>query len=412
MDSVSSLSIQRAKRFMIKSSPSTHQSNSDTLKNAVALQDHYARQLKFVGLPGARPKKISKPKRLAPITDQQKRVLTEDMLDYKDVITKGYKGVEEITKEKRTQKYSKYMHNLTLAQKRGLVEKPPMPLTPEQWTEIVDKAKVRLSSNPSCPICMEFFGCGSQTILSCSHVFHTSCIKSLEKFCPDRKCPLCRIPNYDKSKFVEGTRIFIEFSATKLQSLIRMRIEINRFMESLKNIPLENITSKRLRQSFTIYKMDRATQRITNLINQKNWAYKKTSEDIKLLQDDHENLMAAYESNVRKIISKRAEDHKLALLINELTEKKIINGLLEKEAKQYRRWQQRLKKVKDMAHDDCPICLSELGDENKVCITSCAHLFHGACLKSLEDHSGMNKCPICRAQYERIYIWRLRDKLK
>lgn len=70
-------------------------------------------------------------------------------------------------------KREEYVHKLTLAQRRGLVARPPMPLSQAQWKGIETKGTTRIDNNDFCSICLEKFRIESQTILSCSHVFHT-----------------------------------------------------------------------------------------------------------------------------------------------------------------------------------------------------------------------------------------------
>ena len=74
------------------------------------------------------------------------------------------------------------MNKLTLAQRRGLVAKPPMPLSQKEWKNIEDKGTIRTETNDYCSICLEKFRIESQTILSCSHVFHTKCLSSFERY--------------------------------------------------------------------------------------------------------------------------------------------------------------------------------------------------------------------------------------
>lgn len=46
-----------------------------------------------------------------------------------------------------------------------------------------------------------------------------------------------------------------------------------------------------------------------------------------------------------------------------------------------------------MSHD-CAICISEIGDKNKV-VTDCGHTFHASCLIEHVVHNGYG-CPYCR----------------
>ena len=99
----------------------------------------------------------------------------------------------------------------TLAQRRGLV--PPNaklePLTPMSWHAIEASIIAKQDPDSSCPICMESFcssSCG-EVLLSCSHIFHQTCLRSFENFLRDGipSCPLCRIKNYQKKTTTLGT---------------------------------------------------------------------------------------------------------------------------------------------------------------------------------------------------------------
>lgn len=87
---------------------------------------------------------------------------------------------------------------MSLAQRRGLVDRPPMPLSGAEWKGIETKGIKRIESNDSCSIWLENFRIESQTILSWSHIFHTNCLKSFEKYSKSKVCPLCRTRDYDK----------------------------------------------------------------------------------------------------------------------------------------------------------------------------------------------------------------------
>lgn len=72
-----------------------------------------------------------------------------------------------------------------------------------EWEVIKQRADLR--ADVECPICMMAFGAGKhQVLLSCSHVFHDSCLYSFEKFTVNQLqtengmsaagCPMCRSP--------------------------------------------------------------------------------------------------------------------------------------------------------------------------------------------------------------------------
>jgi hypothetical protein len=90
---------------------------------------------------------------------------------------------------------------LTMGQSRGLVaaHTPAVePLKAFEW-ESIEKG-VACRQDAYCPICMEGFNRGYEVLLSCSHMYHRSCLQSFEKFMKtaERSCPICRTTNYQK----------------------------------------------------------------------------------------------------------------------------------------------------------------------------------------------------------------------
>lgn len=81
----------------------------------------------------------------------------------------------------------------TFAQRRGLVPVAPVQvaLTPFDWSLIENS---RSDPDSCCPICMEGFRQGHEVLLSCSHIFHRSCLRSFENFIGSGEltCPICR----------------------------------------------------------------------------------------------------------------------------------------------------------------------------------------------------------------------------
>jgi hypothetical protein len=105
---------------------------------------------------------------------------------------------------------------LSLGQQLGLEPKAPEPLSREQWKAIEHRARQRddTTTRP-CPICREQFGTQEQVLLSCSHVFHTACLRSFERFSNSKMCPLCRQENYRRKKITDGAEAYKVKCATK-----------------------------------------------------------------------------------------------------------------------------------------------------------------------------------------------------
>ena len=95
-----------------------------------------------------------------------------------------------------------------MAQSRGLVAAAAPAVEALQafeWASIERGAAGRLDAY--CPICMEGFNRGYEVLLSCSHMYHRSCLQSFEKFMKtaERSCPICRTTNYQKKITVSSS---------------------------------------------------------------------------------------------------------------------------------------------------------------------------------------------------------------
>lgn len=80
---------------------------------------------------------------------------------------------------------------LTLAQKLGLFEPPPLPLSSNEWEKVKQRSIVQGDSMQPCPICKEEFALRPQVLLSCSHVFHRvskPCLPALGQRATRRPC--------------------------------------------------------------------------------------------------------------------------------------------------------------------------------------------------------------------------------
>ena len=65
------------------------------------------------------------------------------------------------------------------------------------------------ASGPTCAICIEAMVEAESTRLSCSHVFHTSCLAGMQANSSTRACPVCRAALSPETE--------IKFSASKSQ---------------------------------------------------------------------------------------------------------------------------------------------------------------------------------------------------
>lgn len=141
--------------------------------------------------------------------------------------------------QKIEEKRMKYINQLSLAQRLGLSEKPPLPLSTEQWSKIEKRNLERQKHKEPCPICYDDLHFTEQSILSCSHVFHKRCLESFERHTKNRGmelcCPICRQERYDKKTYVEGQRAFLIDCVTIIQSVAKGFIQRNEFYQNMKD---------------------------------------------------------------------------------------------------------------------------------------------------------------------------------
>ncbi|XP_023370210.1 RING finger protein 32 isoform X2 [Otolemur garnettii] len=142
-----------------------HSSKKDNLAiTAVALQDHILHDLQLRDLSVATTRVQKKENRSKALKRETKAVIDTGLRK----TTQGPRG-EDPEKE--------YVLDpkpppLTLAQKLGLVEPPPLPLSSDEWEKVKQRSILQGDSMQPCPICKEEFRLHPQVLLSCSHVFH------------------------------------------------------------------------------------------------------------------------------------------------------------------------------------------------------------------------------------------------
>ena len=69
-------------------------------------------------------------------------------------------------------------------------------------------------------------------------------------------------------------------------------------------------------------------------------------------------------------------------------------------------WQEAKAKGVAREEEQCAICLTGLWSR-PVCLLSCSHMFHAACVEGFERYAlpgNQNKCPCCRSQYQKKLI--------
>ncbi|KAF6086755.1 ring finger protein 32 [Phyllostomus discolor] len=136
---------------------------------------------------------------------------------------------------------------LTLAQRLGLFEPPPLPLSADEWDRVRQRSLSQGDSVQPCPVCKEEFQLRPQVLLSCSHVFHRACLQAFEKFTGKKTCPLCRKNQYQTRVIHDGAQLFRRKCATRIQACWRGHVVRKWYRDLRRTLPP---TDARLRRKF------------------------------------------------------------------------------------------------------------------------------------------------------------------
>ncbi|GAB5367600.1 hypothetical protein AAMO2058_001244700 [Amorphochlora amoebiformis] len=267
---------------------------------------------------------------------------------------------KRITDRKRTR--------LNLAQRVGLLERPPDLLKEEDWKAVRARAMARKAHHQPCPICCDAFGLGKQVILSCSHVFHKVCLKNFERFACKVVCPICRCKDYEIKPIRDGAKVYKQLCIIKIQATwrgyqARLKFEALR----ARNPP----THPLVKEAYALRKLRRVTANIVRDVDRKEDAIDKLFAQLdKNLQLSRMTMQAA---SIRGKLIGSDEWHRAKA-----------------------KWESRHQK-------ECPICMVAI--DSKACVLlSCSHVFHHKCLTSferftLDENNKAPVCPICRSSY-------------
>ncbi|CAI2369644.1 unnamed protein product [Moneuplotes crassus] len=288
-----------------------------------------------------------------------------------------------------------YVNKLSLAQRRGLVERPPMPLSLKEWKGIETKGAIRSENNDSCSICLEKFKIEAQTILSCSHIFHTNCLHSFEKYSRHKMCPLCRSKDYDKKEYVAGQKKFLINCLIKIQSLVKGFLQRLNFYANMKETGYKP-ANETLNRNFIAYKLGRISKKQIDHMKKERLGVEAYMKHMKLDTKSAEALIEEFLPNVEKIFRDRAQAiSNLKIKLEEKSQTKLTY-----------RWQRAYDKASKRADCECAICYSNFNTDKPTYLLSCSHIFHQACLDNFErfDMSMRQACPLCRVGYEKLLI--------
>ncbi|XP_066091370.1 RING finger protein 32 isoform X1 [Saccopteryx bilineata] len=358
-----------------------HSSKQDNLAvTAVALQDHILLDLQLQNLSLANQSKTKVQKRES--TSKSLKRNTQAVID--TGLPKTTQGPKEEDPEKEYVLGPK-PPPLTLAQKLGLFELPPLPLSPDDWEKVKQRSVSQGDSMQPCPICKEEFQLRPQVLLSCSHVFHRACLQAFEKFASKKTCPLCRKNQYQTRVIYDGALLFKAKCATRVQACWRGHVVRKWYQDLRRMLPP---TNAKLRRKFFEEKFTEISQR----------------------------LLRSYDTDIDELFAEI--DHCLAINRNVLQQ---LDGQYGRKLTEYD-WQDIQIQALHRENYECPICLMPLSmkrdghrdpsgtgcsqPSRETALLSCSHMFHHTCLLALEqfswgDSSPFHACPLCRSCYQK-----------
>ena len=280
----------------------------------------------------------------------------------------------------------------TLAQRRGLVAPAPQmdkPVLRREWISIETKLSSRLLRDSSCPICMEGFNQGYEVLLSCSHIFHRSCLESFENFMGKgemRSCPLCRKPNYQKKITKCGTAAWEAKCATRLQAVIRGFLARKYVFDSGHFNIGGKLRHRHLSREITVMARVRAKQ-VDRMVG---------ALDETLDQNRELDLLFDQMLRSRQSYSEIAGTREEALPVDEEEEEEDRSGStgypgegMDDGASLSPRgdkedWPAILAAAKERGLGQCSICLGDNKGLRGLSLLSCSHIMHNSCLESFK----------------------------
>lgn len=233
-------------------------------------------------------------------------------------------------------------------------------------------------------------------MLSCSHIFHKTCLQSFEKFvkAEARTCPLCRHRNYQKKLTVKGTEAHMKRCAILIQAYWRGHRARNAYRQMLKQYYSTGRGDPIARRKFFQRELAICTASI------EAETCKRTAALDELMADMDRTIRENQQVNGKLfvlVIDVRLSVVVLTRLLGQLA------TLLDHVASTNAAHQQRLRAtyasesgrvdwdavalnaLRRCDDEVCAICMSGFRDGKAMSLLSCSHVFHTACISSFEQ---------------------------
>ncbi|XP_044803048.2 RING finger protein 32 isoform X1 [Bubalus bubalis] len=405
-----------------------HSSKQDNLAfTAVALQDHIVHDLQLQNLSVADYSKTKVPK-----TENRSKSLKRNAKATIDTgLKKTTQGGPKAEDPEKDYVLDPKPPPLTLAQKLGLFDPPPLPLSADEWDRVKQRSVEQGDSMQPCPICKEEFGLQPQVLLSCSHVFHRACLQAFEKFTNKKTCPLCRKNQYQTRVIRDGARLFKIKCATRIQASWRGHVVRRWYRDLRRTVPPADA---KLRRKFFEAKAEEGSVPVNKCesdvgepctcihadpaLRTQNWlpagglchrpcdtgstprpGASPQAHGYLWFTEISQRLLCSYCTDIDELFSEVDRCLAINRSVLQQLEERCGRELSEEE------WGEIQTQALRREAPDCPICLTALAPRETV-LLSCSHVFHRACLRALEEFSlgesaPFHACPLCRCCYQK-----------
>lgn len=270
------------------------------------------------------------------------------------------------------------------------------------------------SCEQMCPICMCNFGLRAQILLSCSHSFHQSCLRSYERHVEKRVCPLCRHQEYQGLRVNDGAIWHHHAMATRIQAMWR-GYKCRQYLESRGQL------SRPVQQKHCLHRMAAVSSQITQLTQSKTAEIRHFLDSISI---STANCKAVISAAHRRVTQKAISEERWSSVLTTAQQRYRSHGecaicmtsfrlpdgytdvaFLPKQISQSPKSSGAASLSVAQAPMGCTGSLKVCSDPKlERVLLSCTHIFHKQCLDALERYTfgdTLSTCPICRANYQR-----------
>lgn len=146
--------------------------------------------------------------------------------------------------------------------------------------------------------------------MSCSHVFHKTCLESFERFQKskgqEKACPICRKKDYDQKTYAEGMKRYLLTCILSMQALARGFLARNHFYQGMKDRGYQPKISN-IRKRFIGYKLGRIGKRYLSMMTKERAEIMESIQKVDKSIQDTDKLLESFLPNMARIWNERRQ---------------------------------------------------------------------------------------------------------